>query len=127
MSRARNEKGAPCLTATEIGLARDAGARRRAAAAMRAVVTTRDHAKQTVALAETFWAWMRSVLELDEKEKKARRISGEGFPKNVTTDERAAARRKVRERRLVRLFRIARGDVRTILRLWYLVTDESPS
>ena len=75
------------MTATEIGLARDAGARRRAAAAMRAVVTTRDHAKQTVALAETFWAWMRSVLELDEKEKKARRISGEGFPKNVTNDE----------------------------------------
>lgn len=87
LSRARNEKGALCLTATEIGLARDAGARRRAAAAMRAVVTTRDHAKQTVALAETFWAWMRSVLELDEKEKKARRISGEGFPKNVTNDE----------------------------------------
>ena len=75
LSRARNEKGALCLTATEIGLARDAGARRRAAAAMRAVLTTKDRAKETVALAETFWAWMRSVLELDEKEKKARRIS----------------------------------------------------
>ena len=53
---------------------------------MRAVLTTRDHAKQTVALAETFWAWMRSVLELDEKEKKARRISGEGFPNDATND-----------------------------------------
>ena len=74
-SRAKNEKGAFFLTATEIGLARDAGARRRAAAAMRAVLTTKDRAKETVALAETFWAWMRSVLELDEKEKKARRIS----------------------------------------------------
>jgi hypothetical protein len=39
------------------------------------VLTTKDRAKETVALAETFWAWMRSVLELDEKEKKARRIS----------------------------------------------------
>ena len=92
-SRAKNENPkneAPFLTATEIGLARDAGARRRAAAAMRAVLTTKDRAKETVALAETFWAWMRSVLELDEKEKKeARRISAiqQNASRNVGADE----------------------------------------
>ena len=87
-SRAKNEKGALFLTATEIGLARDAGARRRAAAAMRAVLTTKGRAKETVALAETFWAWMRSVLELDEKEKKARRISASrNASRNVGADE----------------------------------------
>lgn len=92
-SRAKNENPkneAPFLTATEIGLARDAGARRRAAAAMRAVLTTKDRAKETVALAETFWAWMRSVLELDEKEKKDfRRISAlqNNASRNVGADE----------------------------------------
>ena len=90
-SRAKNENPkneAPFLTATEIGLARDAGARRRAAAAMRAVLTTKDRAKETVALAETFWAWMRSVLELDEKEKKARRISdSRNASRNVGADD----------------------------------------
>jgi hypothetical protein len=60
------------MTATEIRLAKDKDARGRCTAAMRAVLVTKDAALQTVALAETFWAWMRSVLELDEKEKTAR-------------------------------------------------------
>ncbi len=60
------------MTATEIRLAKDKDARGRCMAAMRAVLVTKDAALETVALAETFWAWMRSVLELDEKEKTAR-------------------------------------------------------
>jgi hypothetical protein len=60
------------MTATEIRLAKDKDARGRCTAAMRAVLVTKDAATETVALAETFWAWMRSVLELDEKEKTAR-------------------------------------------------------
>ena len=60
------------MTATEIRLAKDKDARGRCMAAMRAVLVTKDAASETVALAETFWAWMRSVLELDEKEKTAR-------------------------------------------------------
>ena len=60
------------MTATEIRFAKDKDARGRCMAAMRAVLVTKDAASETVALAETFWAWMRSVLELDEKEKTAR-------------------------------------------------------
>ena len=60
------------MTATEIRLAKDKDARGRCMAAMRAVLVTKDAASETVALAETFWAWMRSVLELDEKEKTAK-------------------------------------------------------
>ena len=60
------------MTATEIRLAKDKDARGRCTAAMRAVLVTKDAASETVALAETFWAWMRSVLELDEKEKTAK-------------------------------------------------------
>ena len=69
-SRAKSEKGAPCLTATEIGLARDAGAGARAAAAMRAVLTTRDHAKQTGA--------RRDVLGVDAVRARAGREGKEG-------------------------------------------------
>uniref|UniRef100_A0A7S0DDX3 Uncharacterized protein n=1 Tax=Micromonas pusilla TaxID=38833 RepID=A0A7S0DDX3_MICPS len=58
---------------------------------MRAVLVTKDAALQTVALAETFWAWMRSVLELDEKEKTAR-----------AKDAKDAKKKKAEETKLLR-------------------------
>ena len=74
------------MTATEIRLAKDKDARGRCMAAMRAVLVTKDAASETVALAETFWAWMRSVLELDEKEKTARAKNAKDA-KNMKAEE----------------------------------------
>ena len=87
------ERGArSTLTATEIRLARDARARAKATAAMRAVLTTRDEAEATIALAETFWAWMRSVLELDEKERRLAKPSSKRMGSQSSSDAEETAK-----------------------------------
>ena len=83
----RGRPRATAMTATEIRLAKDKDARGRCMAAMRAVLVTKDAAKETVALAETFWAWMRSVLELDEKEKNAQKAKDAFAAKTKTEKE----------------------------------------
>ena len=127
------------LTATEIRLARDPGARARATAAMRAVLTARDEAKATIALAETFWAWMRSVLELDEKERGAKRSArakdassdaedapktrGSPFHARLPATDRSdvsALTRALEQaaRRVGPVLRHRRRDVETVARTW---------
>ena len=89
-TRTTDGRGRPpksrAMTATEIRLAKDKDARGRCMAAMRAVLVTKDAAKETVALAETFWAWMRSVLELDEKEKNAQKAK-DAFATQTKTEK----------------------------------------
>jgi hypothetical protein len=57
------------LTATEVAFARDSLLRNAAVLAMKATISAKEHAANTMRLAETFWAWMRSAIELEEKER----------------------------------------------------------
>ena len=60
--------GSVPLTAFEVRLATDVNARRRTQSAMHSVLIVKDLRDVCIDMSKTFWAWMKSVLELEEKE-----------------------------------------------------------
>lgn len=117
------------LSATEISLARDSSKRKNAQNAMQSVLVTREQAMHTINMSSTFWAWMKSVLDLEEEEDDENLRGDENTESNHESNKSSDGAEptftsslisevELMTRKIGPLLRSRRKDVETVAKNW---------